>query len=216
MVNWSPRRYPLSAALGLALALAAAPAARAAGDYHVITNDDSWEIGTGTDSQDNAYCSAQEQSSDQSYGIILLIYPLGDDPSFELHVFNNGWSIPANADIPARFNFSDGSSWTADGSASSDRSSVVDYTIAFKDMKDFMNDFSQSDTLEIVFVNGNEPNWTADLTGTSQASVDLLSCASDLLNPGSSGQNTQPYNAPQPNTQPYNSQPDSGGGTKSL
>ncbi len=212
-------------ALALAATLALVPAAHAAGGYHVLTNDDAWEVGTGTDSQGNQYCSIQDQSKDQSYGLLLLIYPLGDDPSFEVHAFENSWSIPANADVPTKFNFSDGGSWNADGQAASDGSSVVDYTIDVKDMKDFLNDFSQSDSLDIVFTNGTEPTWTADLTGTSQATLDLLSCTNKLLdaNGGSNGgsSNTQPFSAPdnsQPstpppdNSQPY-AQPDNGSGS---
>lgn len=194
-------------ALAFAAVLAAAPAALAAGDYHVLTNDDAWEVGTGTDSEGNAYCSIQDQSQDQSYGLLLLIYPLGDDPSFEVHAFKNNWSIPANAEVPTKFNFSDGGSWNADGQAASDGSSVVDYTIDVKDMKDFLNDFSQSDSLDIVFTNGTEPTWTADLTGTSQATVDLLNCTNKLLgNTGDSG-STQPFSQPD-NTQPSAPPPD--------
>lgn len=220
-------------ALALAATLALVPAARAASDYHILGNDDAWEVGTGTDSQGNAYCSIQDQSQDQSYGLLLLIYPLGDDPSFEVHAFKNNWSIPANADVPTKFNFSDGGSWDADGEAASDGSSVVDYTIDVKDMKDFLADFSTSDSLDIVFTNGTEPTWTADLTGTSQATVDLLSCTKKLIdaNGGANGggDNTQPFGAPdngQPSSPPDSSQPfaqppasgagAAGGGSQSL
>ena len=208
-------------ALPLLAVLGAAPAARAGGDYHVIGNDDAWEVGTGTDQQGNAYCSIQDQSSDQSYGLFLAIYPLGDSPSFELHAFKDTWSIPANADVPTKFNFSDGGSWKADGQAASDGSSVVDYIIDIKDMKDFLNDFAQSDSLDVVFVNGTEADWNADLTGTSQAAMDLLSCSDKLLNGNGGGDNTQPYSAPDnnapDNSQPYGTPPASGGGdSKSL
>jgi hypothetical protein len=196
-----------AAMLSLAALLALPQAARAAGDYHVLGNDDAWEVGTGTDDQGNQYCSIQDQSSDQSYGLLLLIYPLGNDPSFEVHAFKNSWKIPGNADVPTKFNFSDGGSWDADGAAASDGSSVVDYTIDVKDMKDFLNDFAQSSSLDIVFTNGTEPTWTADLTGTSQATSDLLSCTQKLINDNGGGGNTQPFNAPD-NSQPNNSQPD--------
>jgi hypothetical protein len=205
----------LSCALAIAALLAAAPLAHAGGDYHVLGNDDAWEVGTGTDDQGNAYCSIQDQSDDQSYGLLLLIYPLGDDPSFEIHAFKDGWKIPASADVPTKFNFSDGGSWDADGAAASDDSSVVDYTIGMKDMKDFLDDFAQSNSLDIVFTSGTEPTWTADLTGTAQATTDLLACTQKLLNDNGEGDNTQPFsqpdNTPPPDdSQPY-SQPDNGG-----
>lgn len=208
-------------ALALAATLAAAPAARAAADYHVLGHDGAWEVGTGTDSQGNAYCSIQNQSPDQSHGLLLLIYPLGDDPSFELHAFKNSWSIPANTDVPTAFNFSDGGSWNADGQAASDGSSVVDYTIDVKDMKDFLNDFAQSRRLDIVFAKGTEPTWTADLSGTSQATADLLSCTDKLLGAnGDQNAPTQPFGAPG-NSAPPNAPPDDGSpntppGTQSL
>lgn len=215
----------LGCALSFAALLAAAPPARAGGDYHVLGHDDAWEVGTGTDDQGNAYCSIQDQSSDQSYGLLLLIYPLGNDPSFEVHAFKDGWKIPASADVPTKFNFSDGGSWDADGAAASDGSSVVDYTIDVKDMKDFLDDFAQSNSLDIVFTKGTEPTWTADLSGTSQATTDLLSCTQKLLNDNGQGDNTQPFNQPdntpntQPNTQPDNaqpySQPNNGGSSNS-
>jgi len=211
------RRYFVGAMV-FAAAVACASVARAAPDYHVLGNDGAWEVGTGTDSQGNAYCSIQDQSADQSYGLLLLIYPLGDDPSFEVHAFKDSWSIPANADVPTKFNFSDGGTWDADGAAAADGSSVVDYTIDMKDMKDFLGDFAQSDHLDIVFTNGTEASWTEDLAGSSQATADLLSCTNKLLG-GSGGSATQPYGQPnnnQPdngapdNAQPY-SQPDNGG-----
>jgi hypothetical protein len=198
--------------LALAAALLFAPAARAAADYQVLGNDDAWEVGTGSDSQGNQYCSIQDQSQDQSYGLLLLIYPLGNDPSFEVHAFKNNWQIPANADVPTKFNFSNGGSWDADGAASGDGSSVVDYTIDVKDMKDFLNDFSASTSLDIVFTKGTEATWTADLTGSSQATVDLLKCTTKLINDaGGSGtggdDNTQPFSQPGNSPPPDNSQP---------
>lgn len=221
---FAPRRAGI---LALAASLAFAPAAHAAPDYRVLGNDGAWEVGTGTDSQGNAYCSIQDQSQDQSHGLLLLIYPLGDDPSFEVHVFKNSWSIPANADVPAKFNFSDGGSWDADGQAADDGSSVVDYTIDMQDMQDFLADFSSSNRLDIVFTKGTEPAWTEDLTGTSQATQDLLDCAKKLLDANGGSGGTQPFSppdnsAPPPdNAQPYALPPDSsspapGGGTQSL
>ncbi|WP_298214421.1 hypothetical protein [Acidocella sp.] len=192
-------------------------AARAGGDYHVLGNDDGWEVGTGTDSQGNSYCSLQENSSDQSYGLVLAIYPLGNSPSFELHLFKSDWSIPANADVPTKFLFSNGDSWSANGSAASDNGQVVDYTIGIKDMKDFVNDFAQSNSMDIQFINGTEPEWTADLTGTSRASQDLLDCTQSLID--NNGGSTQPYStqpvnpAPQSNTQPYDNGPSGNGRT---
>jgi hypothetical protein len=210
----------LGCVLSCAALLAAAPAAHAGGDYHALGQDDAWEVGTGTDDQGNAYCSIQDQSADQSYGLLLLIYPLGDDPSFEVHAFKDSWKIPASADVPTKFNFSDGGSWDADGAAASDGSSVVDYTIDVKDMKDFLNDFAQSTSLDIVFTNGTEPTWTADLSGTAQATTDLLACTEKLLNDNGQGDNTQPFSqpnnppaapgAPPDDEQPY-SPPDNGG-----
>jgi hypothetical protein len=203
-----------------AAVLSAAPAwsaATAAPDYHVLGNDGAWEVGTGTDSQGNAYCSIQDQSADQSYGLLLLIYPLGDDPSFEVHAFKNSWSIPANADVPTKFQFSDGGIWDADGAAASDGSSVVDYTIDTNDMKDFLADFAQSNHLDIVFTKGTEPTWREDLTGSAQASADLLSCTNKLLGGpggGNGGAPTQPFGQPgnsaPDNSQPY-APPDNGG-----
>jgi len=210
-------------ALALAAALLCGPAARAAADYHVLTNDGAWEVGTGTDSQGNQYCSIQDQSQDQSRGLLLLIYPLGDDPSFEVYAFKNNWSIPANADVPTKFNFSDGGSWDADGQAAGDGSSVVDYEIDVKDMKDFLGDFSTSDSLDIVFTKGTEPDWTADLTGTSQATLDLLNCSNRLIDANGGNGNSPPDNntPPPDNSQPFaqppdNSSPAPGGGSQSL
>ncbi len=137
--------------------------------------------------------------------------PLGDDPSFEVHAFKDSWSIPANADVPTKFNFSDGGSWDADGAAASDGSSVVDYTIDIKDMKDFLADFSQSTSLDIMFTNGTEPTWTTDLTGSSQATADLLKCSNKLLNDNGGaggGGNTEPFSPPPDNSQPFAQPPD--------
>ena len=216
-----------ASALALAASLVFAPAAWAGSHYKVLGNDAAWEVGTGTDSQGNDYCSIQNQSKDQSYGLLLLIYPLGDDPSFELHAFKNNWSIPANADVPTTFNFSDGGSWDADGQAAGDGSSVVDYTIDVQDMKDFLADFSSSNRLDIVFTKGTAPAWTEDLTGTSQATQDLLSCAKKLLDANGGSGGTQPFSPPDnstpppDNAQPYALPPDSsspapGGNTQSL
>jgi len=206
-VNFARHR---ATALAIAASLGFAPPAYAVADYHVLGNDAAWEVGTGTDSQGNAYCSIQDQSQDQSYGLLLLIYPLGDEPSFEVHAFKNSWSIPANADVPTKFNFSDGGSWDADGAAASDGSSVVDYTIDIKDMQDFLADFGQSTSLDIVFTNGTEPTWTTDLTGSSQATADLLKCSTKLLNDNGGaggGGNTEPFGPPGNNPPPDNSQP---------
>ena len=113
--------------------------------------------------------------------------------------------------MPTKFNFSDGGSWNADGQAADNGSSVVDYTIDIKDMKDFLDDFAQSTSLDIVFTGGTEPTWTADLTGTSQATVDLLSCTHKLMgdsdNSDNSNNDTQPYSAPSTPAAPDNSQP---------
>jgi hypothetical protein len=193
-------------ALALAATLAFAPAARAAANYQVLGHDDAWEVGTGTDGQGNAYCSIQDQSPDQSQGLLLITYPLGDAPSFELHAFKDSWSIPGNADVQTTFNFSDGGSWNADGEAASDGSSVVDYTIDVRDMRDFLNDFSQSSRLDIVFAKGTEPTWTTNLSGTSKATADLLSCTDKLLGTHGGGA-TQPYNPPD-STPPDSSPPD--------
>lgn len=183
--------------LAAAAYLICMPAAHAAGSYQVLGNDDAWEVGTGTDPQGNEYCSIQDQSDDKSYGLVLLIYPLGNDHSFEIHAFKDSWSIPASADVPTKFNFSDGGGWDAEGAAADDGSSVVDYEIDMKNMKDFLNDFAQSKSLDIVFTNGTEPTWTADLTGTAQAAVDLLSCSDKLLaGNGRDDGNTQPYAPP--------------------
>jgi hypothetical protein len=167
------------AALSTCFALPLAHAALA-DSYHVITTEAGWEVGTGTDDNGNAYCSAKEQSDDNSYGLGLYIYPEGNSPSFELHVFNDQWSVPASADVDTKFHYSNGGDWEADGSAASDHSTVVDYTIPFSKADDFMSDFAASDTLEISFVTGTEPDWTVDLTGTAAASSDLLDCAKSL------------------------------------
>jgi hypothetical protein len=197
-------------ALAFAATLGAAPAARADANYHVLGHDDAWEVGTGMDSQGNAYCSIQNQLPDQSQGLLLLIYPLGDDPSFELHAFKNSWSIPANADVQTTFNFSDGGSWNADGQAASDGSSVVDYTIDVKDMRDFLDDFAQSTRLDIVFAKGTEPTWTTNLSGTSQATADLLSCTDKLLGTSGPSAPTQPFSPPGSSAPPNAPPPDNG------
>ncbi len=209
-MNFAPRRVGV---LVVAAALAFAPAARAAADYHVLTNDGAWEVGTGTDSQGNQYCSLQQQSKDQSHGLVLVIYPLGQDPSFEVHAFKTNWSIPANADVPTRFNFSDGGSWDADGQAAGDGGSVVDYNIDVQDMKDFLSDFAASSSLDIVFTKGTAPSWTADLTGTAKATLDLLDCSNKLLGANGGG-GTQPFSPP--DSTPPDSAPATGGTTQSL
>jgi len=191
------RRFLPSVALVIAAVLAAAPAGAATDkNYQVLGQDGAWEVGTGTDADGNAYCSVQDQAKDQSHGLILAIYPLGDDPSFEIHAFKNGWSIPANADVPTTFAFSDGSSWSADGQAADDGSSVVDYQIDVSDMQDFLTDFGESDRLDIVFTKGTAPDWQEDLTGSAQASLDLLKCATTLLDQNGEGDSTQPYAPP--------------------
>jgi hypothetical protein len=213
---------PRAGVLALAAALLCAPAARAAANYHVLTDDGAWEVGAGTDSQGNQYCSIQEQSQDQSYGLVLAIYPLGQDPSFEVHAFKTSWAIPANADVPTKFNFSDGGSWDADGEAAGDGSSVVDYTIDVQDMKDFLSDFAQSSSLDIVFTHGTEPTWTANLNGTAKATLDLLACSNKLLDANGGG-GTQPFgppgnSAPPPDNSapPQDSPPAAGGTTQNL
>jgi len=210
-VIFAPRRAGI---LALAATLLCGAAAHAGANYHMLTDDGAWEAGTGTDSQGNQYCSIQEQSKDQSHGLVLVIYPLGQDPSFEVHAFKTSWSIPANADVPTRFNFSDGGSWDADGQAAGDGSSVVDYNIDVQDMKDFLSDFSASSTLDIVFTNGTEPAWKADLTGTSKATLDLLDCSNKLLDANGGNSNTQPFSPP--DNAPPDGAPAAGGATQSL
>jgi hypothetical protein len=176
-------------ALALGIMLSLAPAAWAGANHHVLGNDGVWEVDTGMDSRGNSYCSIRDQSADKSYALQMIIYPLGNAPSFVINAFRDQWSIPDNAAVPTKFNFSNGSSWNADGAAMSRAS--VNYTIDMKDMKKFLNDFSQSDSLDIVFTNGTEPAWKADLSSTSQATSDLLACTNKLL--GAKGGPTQPY-----------------------
>lgn len=187
--------------------------ARAAEDYHALGHSGAWEIGTGTDDQGNKYCSLQEQSDDRHHGMVLLTYPLGDDPSFELHLFKDGWKIPANADIQTKFNFSDGGSWAADGAAARNGGPVVDYDIDFNDMEDFLGDFAQSNSLKIVFTHGTEPAWTMGLAGTSDATNALLACTKALLDKAGP---TQPFNPPDNNAPPPPAAPAPAPGTQTI
>lgn len=204
------RRFLSGPGLVLCAALSAAPSIAAADkDYQVISHDGVWEVGTGKDDGGNAYCSLQDQSKDRKSGLILAIYPLGDDPSFEIHAFKDDWSIPANTEVPTSFNFSDGNNWDADGQAADDGSSVVDYDIDISDMQDFLADFGQSDRLDIVFSNGTEPDWKENLTGSAQASLDLLKCATKLLDQSGGAGSTQPFAPPDspPDTTPPSASP---------
>jgi hypothetical protein len=192
IVNFPLRRLCYAAALA---ALGFAPA-RAADDYHVLGHSGAWEIGTGTDDQGNKYCSLQNPLDNEGRGMVLLIYPLGDDPSFELHLYKNGWKIPASADIQTKFTFSDGGSWDADGGAARDGGPVVDYEIDFSDMEDFLDDFAQSSSLKITFTHGTEPAWNTGLSGTSQATTALLACTKALLDKAGQGAPTEPFGPP--------------------
>lgn len=174
-------------ALAVSITLSLAPAAWAGASHHVLGNDGIWEVATGMDDRGNSYCSIRDQSADKSYALLMLIYPLGNNPSFRINAFRDTWAIPANVDVPTKFNFSNGSSWNANGAAMSGTS--INYTVDMKDMNNFLNDFAKSDSLEIVFTKGTEPTWTADLSSTSQATSDLLACEKKLLG----GKGTQPY-----------------------
>ncbi len=105
-----------------------------------------------------------------------------------INAFRYQWSVPANVAVPTKFNFSNGSSWNADGAAMNRNS--VHYKIDMKDVQKFLNDFAHSDTLDIVFTKGTEPTWKANLSSTSQATSDLLACTNKLLGKGSGS--TQP------------------------
>ncbi len=177
-------------ALAVSIILSLAPAAWAGGDHHVLGNDGVWEVATGMDDRGNSYCSIRDQSPDKTYSLLMLIYPLGNEPSFKINAFRDKWKIPPNVDVPTKFNFSNGGSWNADGAALN--SSSVNYTFDMKDMNNFLNDFAKSDSLDIVFTKGTEPTWTADLSSTSRATSDLLACQKKLLG-GKGGGSTQPY-----------------------
>lgn len=155
--------------------------------YTVFANDGPWQIRTGTNAGGNAFCAAWEYALDTGDVLIITIFPFATQANFLVRDANKSWTLPLNSNLPTKFDFSDGHSWLRNGAPAPNHVPRIDYAFDNVDMQNFLQDFSKSDGLDIVFNNGPEPGWTPDLTQSTQATTDLLGCANNLRRDSGAG-----------------------------
>jgi hypothetical protein len=121
-----------------------------------------------------------------------------------IQILKENWRIPKNATGEIWITFDRGTPYY--GNASAHQSgNALELTIPIRLIDNFLSEFREADKMHVSFRNGNEPPWTANLTGSHVVAIAFEQCVKNFLEQITQRQPTQPYGS-QP-TQPYSLQP---------
>ena len=189
------------AALALSTAIAAGGRQAMATD---IYRSGSWTVYTTTANDGVSMCGMRIGEPVKSVHIKWV----GGQTGLQIHVFKHGWRIPEGQKVRVEIGFDReqaGAAW-ARGGMLGGRASVIG-TIAFgiKDMAEvleFLNDFGAANKMWLRFPHGTETAWSADMTGSRDASLMFLKCVGNLKVPtqphGREPETSQPFGKPEP------------------
>jgi hypothetical protein len=204
----------LTAALPLAVLLAAAPAAHA--QRTVYYQAGAWHAFTDKDAQSAAVCGIATDNP-AAPGTLSFTYTIGGD-DLTITAAKPSWNIPDGTSVNTSLLIDQGQPWTAQTTGNG---TDVAWTIDAASIREFDTEFRNGHTITLSFPSGNEPPWTLSLRGSTAASETLWRCVQDLKDRAaaasaapSAGPPTQPFspgssqaNAPAPTGSSANGAP---------
>ena len=210
-------RKPLAAILAASSIFAFAPSSKAASldpDYRQLQVNGYWTTFY-TKSYDGVpLCGLKSNysyTSDSSYAGSLMIKFGKGDKNLLVQAFKNSWRIPHGVKIPVYMTFDNSQPFTATAAGIANNGlNYVEFLVATEFSKRFFDLFAAANTMTLGFSEGNEPPWTANMTGSREAIMSFSSCIVAISEPGtppsttqpSGGGTTQPFNRT-PSTQPF-------------
>jgi hypothetical protein len=145
------------------------------------------------------------------YGFVAVKYFVGS-PGLVIQVFKNSWHFPARATpVPVVVGFDNRPVYDVVGLGyPADHEGLVELHVEPAHSVEFMELFSNANTMWVRFKQGNDLPWTTKMFGNRGAASMFARCVVQFA---PSGRPTEPYNAAPtqpygaPATQPYQSEP---------
>ncbi len=168
-----------SAGALVALLLAGGPAW--AGTY-VIQRAGYWTAFGGTDDAGERLCGIVATGEE---GRVFTIKRWADQDHFTLQIFKESWRIPKGVEIPVRLRFDAMETWSALADALPPDGIAL--TVPDNRGEAFLREFAIANRFEMSFPEGNESDWSGNLTGSAAITMAFLDCVLKL------NRGTQPF-----------------------
>jgi hypothetical protein len=161
---------------------AAASAAEA--DMRVTGTYGAWRSEEGSDDGNNPMCNAELLGGDR--GLFVKAY----HDVFFVHVYKDGWQIPADQRVEVALQVDDAPPMNFDGSGGSTTSTSFMIVInpddiwkktGQKTITELVNLLKNGRGLRLIFPDGNEPPWEGSLAGSGRALTAMMDCQRRLV-----------------------------------
>ncbi|WBV42417.1 hypothetical protein [Pseudoroseomonas cervicalis] len=190
-------RRVLSLVLAAAMLAAALPSPALA-RTEVFAEVGGWHAFLGTSDAGSRLCGL---GTTGSAGKQFYVKHFAGNAGISIHIFKQGWSIPAGRPILMGYQFDRSDIFRAPGAAGS--GTMISFELEGQAMVDFFNMFRAGRSLNIHFLEGDEGGWTVNLTGSTAIAEHFARC---LIRWSGQGLDTQPF-APSAPSQPFSSAP---------
>ncbi|MGH6981887.1 MAG: hypothetical protein ACREFC_11830, partial [Stellaceae bacterium] len=151
----------------------------AGADTHSIIRSGSWEAFGGTTSGKNrGVCGISSNSKGDYFGFKMF----AGDETFTIQIGKKSWNIADGAKQTLTMQFDKNSKWNATGTGMhfNDGDAGLEFTVARKEMLQFMHEFADSRHLEIKFGTAKVTPWEIGLAGVKKVEQAFDSCVSKL------------------------------------
>ena len=163
-------------------------------DTHAIQRSGYWTAFGGTDDAGERLCGIVATGEE---GRVFTIKRWADQDHFTLQIFKESWRIPKGVEIPVRLRFDNMETWSALADALPPDGIAL--TVADNRGEAFLREFAMASRFEMSFPEGNETDWSGNLTGSAAITMAFLDCVLKL------NRGTQPFGSG--NRKPGASQP---------
>lgn len=160
-----PRSLVLSAALLLS------PAAVVRADTSVIYQSEGWSVFSGTANDGTEVCGL---SATGHHGKYFGLKRYGNDDYLTIQAGQDGWSFDGGS-VPVTITMDQNTPWQAEGITEND-DDMVQVKVPLDNVREFMDEFGSSQTLDLQMGAGNVVDWSVDLTGSQDASYAFVNC----------------------------------------
>lgn len=153
--------------------------ATAIADTRSLLRVGQWEAFGGTTSgSGRRVCGVSTQQSGKYFSVK---YYDGDD-TFTIQMGGSSWRIENGAKQKLHMRFDGAAAWAATGTGFhfGDGDAGLEFTIARKELDEFMAEFRASNALAISFDNADVSGWSLWLAGSNAVSQAFLRCADAL------------------------------------
>ena len=134
--------------------------------------------------QDVPMCVASTEWRSASGDLIGMVLLKGmKDGSMFFHLVRTSWRLPLGVEVPLTVSFDNGvharqaiGRTTKTTASRENYGNMVEITVRSDAIASVLDDFAESQTMVVTFVQGNEPPWRADMTGSRTAARTLAEC----------------------------------------